>query len=118
MSNDNKYVFYKDHFDVLIDDLDFTSTYTNAIYLNKLSNTGSFTINVNSYTLDWINSLRKMQPAYMKYLIRSPDNYCSNIVYEGRIFITDLVYECDKHDSNELVANIKFEFSDKKIIND
>lgn len=117
-------MFYKNNFDVVIDDLDITRLYVNAIHLNKLSKSGTVTMYVNEDTLEWLNSLQKAQSAKMKYTVYSPDGSYSNIIYDGGIVIDDVVYECSYEcsalkESNEdkvMLINIEFSTSDRRVI--
>lgn len=113
-------MFYKNNFDVIIDDLDITRRYVNAIHLNKLSKSGTVTMYVNEYTLEWLNSLQKAQSAKMKYTVYSPDCSYKNVIYDGGIIIDDVVYECSAlKESNEdkvMLINIEFSTSDRRVI--
>lgn len=113
-------MFYKNNFDVVIDDLDITRLYVNAIHLNKLSKSGTVTMYVNEDTLEWLNSLQKAQSAKMKYTVYSRDGSYSNIIYNGGIVIDDVVYECSAlKESNEdrvMLVNIEFSTSDRRVI--
>ena len=113
-------MFYKNSFEVVIDDLDITRLYVNAIHLNKLSKSGTVTMYVNEDTLEWLNSLQKAQSAKMKYTVYSPDGSYSNIIYDGGIVIDDVVYECNAlKESNEdkvMLINIEFSTSDRRLI--
>lgn len=112
--------FCKNNFEVIIDDLDITRLYVNAIHLNKLSKSGSVTMYVNEDTLDWLNSLQKAQSAKMKYTVYSPDGLYKNVIYDGGIVIDDVVYECSAlNESNEnrvMLINIEFSTSDRRVI--
>lgn len=122
IETDDKFynMFYKNSFDVIIDDLDITRRYVNAIHLNKLSKYGTVTMYVNEDTLEWLNSLQKAQSAKMKYTVYSRDGSYKNIIYDGGIVIEDVVYECSAiKDSNEdrvMLINIEFLTSDRCII--
>lgn len=113
-------MFYKNNFEVIIDDLDVTRLYVNAIHLNKLSKSGTVTMYVNEDTLEWINSLQKAQSAKMKYTVYSRDGSYKNIIYDGGIVIDDVVYECSAiKESNEdkvMLINIEFSTSDRRVI--
>lgn len=113
-------MFYKNNFDVIIDDLDITRLYVNAIHLNKLSKSGTVTMYVNEDTLEWLNSLQKAQSAKMKYTVYSRDGSYKNIIYDGGIVIDDVVYECSAlKESNEdrvMLIDIEFSTSDRRII--
>lgn len=113
-------IFYKNNFEVIIDDLDITRLYVNAVHLNKLSKCGTVTMYVNKDTLEWINSLQKAQSAKMKYTVYSRDGSYKNIIYDGGIVIDDVVYECSAiKESNEdrvMLVNIEFSTSDKRVI--
>ena len=116
--------FCKNNFEVIIDDLDITRLYVNAIHLNRLSKSGTVTMYVNEDTLDWLNSLQKAQSAKMKYTVYSPDGLYKNVIYDGGIVIDDVVYECSaikdsNEDSNEdkvMLINIEFSTSDRRVI--
>lgn len=112
--------FCKNNFEVIIDDLDITRLYVNAIHLNKLSKSGTVTMYVNEDTLDWLNSLQKAQSAKMKYTVYSPDGLYKNVIYDGGIVIDDVVYECSAlNESNEdrvMLINIEFLTSDRRVI--
>lgn len=113
-------MFYKNNFDVIIDDLDITRLYVNAIHLNKLSKSGTVTMYVNEDTLEWLNSLQKAQSAKMKYTVYSRDGSYKNIIYDGGIVIDDVVYECSAlKESNEdrvMLIDIEFSTSDRRVI--
>lgn len=113
-------MFYKNNFDVVIDDLDITRLYVNAIHLNKLSKSGTVTMYVNEDTLEWINSLQKAQSAKMKYTVYSRDGSYKNVIYDGGIVIDDVVYECSdiKENSEDrvMLINIEFSTSDRRVI--
>ena len=113
-------MFCKNNFDVIIDDLDITRRYVNAIHLNKLSKSGTVTMYVNEDTLEWLNSLQKAQSAKMKYTVYSPDDSYKNIIYDGGIVIDDVVYECSdiKENSEDrvMLINIEFSTSDRRVI--
>ena len=113
-------MFYKNLFDVVIDDLDITRLYVKAIHLNKLSKSGTVTMYVNEGTLEWLNSLQKAQSAKMKYTVYSPDGSYKNVIYDGGIVIDDVVYECSdiKENSEDRVMLITIEFStsDRRVI--
>ena len=113
-------MFYKNSFEVIIDDLDITRRYVNAIHLNKLSKSGTVKIYVNEDTLEWINSLQKAQSAKMKYIVYSQDGSYKNIIYDGGIVIDDVVYDCSAlKESNEdkvMLINIEFSTSDRRVI--
>lgn len=120
-TDDNVYnIFYKNSFDVVIDDLDIIRLYVNAIHLNKLSKSGTVTMYVNEDTLEWLNSLQKAQSAKMKYTVYSPDGSYSNIIYDGGIVIDDVVYECsaikENNENRVMLVNIKFSTSDRRLI--
>lgn len=112
--------FCKNNFDVIIDDLDITRLYVNAIHLNRLSKSGTVTMYVNEDTLDWLNSLQKAQSAKMKYTVYSTDGLYKNVIYDGGIVIDDVVYECSAlNESNEnrvMLINIEFSTSDRRVI--
>ena len=112
--------FCKNNFDVIIDDLDITRLYVNAIHLNRLSKSGTVTMYVNEDTLDWLNSLQKAQSAKMKYTVYSTDGLYKNVIYDGGIVIDDVVYECSAlNESNEnrvMLINIEFSTSDRCVI--
>ena len=113
-------MFYKNLFEVVIDDLDITRLYVKAIHLNKLSKSGTVTMYVNEATLEWLNSLQKAQSAKMKYTVYSRDGSYENVIYDGGIVIDDVVYECSAiKDSNEdrvMLINIEFSTSDRRVI--
>lgn len=113
-------MFYKNLFEVVIDDLDITRLYVKAIHLNKLSKSGTVTMYVNEATLEWLSSLQKAQSAKMKYTVYSPDGSYKNVIYDGGIVIDDVVYECSAiKDSNEdrlMLINIEFSTSDRRVI--
>ena len=113
-------MFYKNLFEVVIDDLDITRLYVKAIHLNKLSKSGTVTMYVNEDTLEWLNSLQKAQSAKMKYTVYSRDGSYKNIIYDGGIVIDDVVYECSAlKESNEdrvMLINIEFSTSDRRVI--
>lgn len=113
-------MFYKNNFDVVIDDLDITRLYVNAIHLNKLSKSGTVTMYVNEDTLEWLNSLQKAQSAKMKYTVYSRDGTYKNIIYDGGIVIDDVVYECsalkEKNENSVMLINIEFSISDRRVI--
>ena len=113
-------IFYKNLFEVVIDDLDITKLYVKAIHLNKLSKSGTVTMYVNEDTLEWLNSLQKAQSAKMKYTVYSPDDSYKNIIYDGGIVIDDVVYECSdiKENSEDrvMLINIEFSTSDRRVI--
>ena len=113
-------MFYKNLFEVVIDDLDITRLYVKAIHLNKLSKSGTVTMYVNEATLEWLSSLQKAQSAKMKYTVYSPDGSYKNIIYDGGIVIDDVVYECsDIKESSEdrvMLINIEFSTSDRRVI--
>ena len=122
IETDDKFynMFYKNSFDVIIDDLDITRRYVNAIHLNKLSKSGTVTMYVNEDTLEWLNSLQKAQSAKMKYTVYSPDCSYSNIIYDGGIVIDDVVYECsalkENNENRVMLINIEFSTSDRRVI--
>lgn len=113
-------MFYKNNFEVVIDDLDITRLYVNAIHLNKLSKSGTVTMYVNEDTLEWLNSLQKAQSAKMKYTVYSRDGSYKNIIYDGGIVIDDVVYKCSAlKESNEdklMLIDIEFSTSDRRVI--
>ena len=113
-------MFYKNNFDVVIDDLDITRLYVNAIHLNKLSKSGTVTMYVNEDTLEWLNSLQKAQSAKMKYTVYSQDGSYSNVIYDGGIVIDDVVYECsalkENNENRVMLINIEFSTSDRRVI--
>ena len=113
-------MFYKNLFEVVIDDLDITRLYVKAIHLNKLSKSGTVTMYVNEATLEWLNSLQKAQSAKMKYTVYSRDGSYKNIIYDGGIVIDDVVYECSdiKENSEDriMLINIEFSTSDRRVI--
>lgn len=113
-------MFHKNNFEVVIDDLDITRLYVNAIHLNRLSKSGTVTMYVNEDTLDWLNSLQKAQSAKMKYTVYSPYGLYKNVIYDGGIIIDDVVYECSAlNESNEnrvMLINIEFSTSDRRVI--
>ena len=113
-------MFYKNNFDVVIDDLDITRLYVNAIHLNKLSKSGTVTMYVNEDTLEWLNSLQKTQSAKMKYIVYSRDGSYKNIIYDGGIVIDDVVYECsavkENNEDRVMLVNIEFSTSDRRVI--
>lgn len=113
-------MFYKNLFEVVIDDLDITRLYVKAIHLNKLSKSGTVTMYVNEATLEWLNSLQKAQSAKMKYTVYSPDGSYKNVIYDGGIVIDDVVYECSdiKENSEDrvMLINIEFSTSDRCLI--
>ena len=113
-------MFYKNNFDVVIDDLDITRLYVNAIHLNKLSKSGTVTMYVNEDTLEWLNSLQKAQSAKMKYTVYSRDGSYKNIIYDGGIVIDDVVYECsalkENNEDKVMLINIEFSTSDRRVI--
>ena len=113
-------MFYKNNFDVIIDDLDITRLYVNAIHLNKLSKSGTVTMYVNEDTLEWLNSLQKAQSSKMKYTVYSPDGSYKNVIYDGGIVIDDVVYECsaikESDENRVMLINIEFSTSDRRVI--
>lgn len=113
-------MFCKNNFEVIIDDLDITRLYVNAIHLNKLSKSGTVTMYVNEDTLEWLNSLQKAQSAKMKYTVYSPDGLYSNVIYDGGIVIDDVVYECsaikESDENRVMLINIGFSTSDRRVI--
>lgn len=113
-------MFYKNLFEVVIDDLDITRLHVKAIHLNKLSKSGTVTMYVNEDTLEWLNSLQKAQSAKMKYTVYSPDGSYKNVIYDGGIVIDDVVYECSdiKENSEDrvMLINIEFSTSDRRVI--
>ena len=113
-------MFYKNNFEVVIDDLDITRLYVNAIHLNKLSKSGTATMYVNEDTLEWLNSLQKAQSAKMKYTVYSQDGSYSNVIYDGGIVIDDVVYECsalkENNENRVMLINIEFSTSDRRVI--
>ena len=113
-------MFYKNNFEVVIDDLDITRLYVNAIHLNKLSKSGTVAMYVNEDTLEWINSLQKAQSAKMKYTVYSRDGSYKNIIYDGGIVIDDVVYECsalkENNENRVMLINIEFSTSDRRVI--
>ena len=113
-------MFHKNNFEVVIDDLDITRLYVNAIHLNRLSKSGSVTMYVNEDTLEWLNSLQKAQSAKMKYTVYSKDGSYKSVIYDGGIVIDDVVYECSAlNESNEdrvMLINIEFLTSDRRVI--
>lgn len=113
-------MFYKNLFEVVIDDLDITRLYVKAIHLNKLSKSGTVTMYVNEATLEWLNSLQKAQSAKMKYTVYSQDGSYKNTIYDGGIVIDDIVYECSdiKENSEDrvMLINIEFSTSDRRVI--
>lgn len=113
-------MFYKNLFEVVIDDLDITQLYVKAIHLNKLSKSGTVTMYVNEATLEWLNSLQKAQSAKMKYTVYSRDGSYKNVIYDGGIVIDDVVYECsDTKENSEdrvMLINIEFSTSDRRVI--
>ena len=113
-------MFYKNNFEVVIDDLDITRLYVKAIHLNKLSKSGTVTMYVNEATLEWLSSLQKAQSAKMKYTVYSRDGSYKNIIYDGGIVIDDVVYECSdiKENSEDrvMLINIEFSTSDRRVI--
>ena len=122
IETDDKFynMFCKNNFDVIIDDLDITRLYVNAIHLNKLSKSGTVTMYVNEDTLEWLNSLQKAQSSKMKYTLYSPDGLYKNVIYDGGIVIDDVVYECsaiEESDENRaMLINIEFSTSDRRVI--
>lgn len=123
VSDDNKTydIFYKNHFEVIVDDLDVTRLYTKAIHFHKLSKSGVLTMYVTEDSLNWINSLRKLQSANMKYIVYSPDGSVKNVVYDGGIVIDDVIYNCkdlkDTDDNRAMLIDIEFSTCDKRMIN-
>ena len=113
-------MFYKNLFEVVIDDLDITRLYVKAIHLNKLSKSGTVTMYVNEDTLEWLNSLQKAQSAKMKYTVYSPDGSYKNVIYDGGIVIDDVVYECsalkENNENRVMLINIEFSTSDRRVI--
>lgn len=113
-------MFCKNNFEVIIDDLDITRLYVNAIHLNRLSKSGTVTMYVNEDTLEWLNSLQKAQSAKMKYTVYSPDGLYSNVIYDGGIVIDDIAYECsalkDSDENRVMLINIEFSTSDRHVI--
>ena len=113
-------MFYKNSFDVIIDDLDITRRYVNAIHLNKLSKSGIVTMYVNEDTLEWINSLQKAKYTKMKYTVHSRDGSYKNIIYDGGIVIDDVIYECsaikESDENRVMLINIEFSTSDRRVI--
>ena len=113
-------MFHKNNFDVIIDDLDITRLYANAIHLNRLSKSGTVTMYVNEDTLDWLNSLQKAQSAKMKYTVYSKDGSYKSVIYDGGIVIDDVVYECsaikESDENRVMLINIEFSTSDRRVI--
>ena len=122
IETDDKFynMFYKNNFDVIIDDLDITRRYVNAIHLNKLSKSGTVTMYVNEDTLEWLNSLQKAQSAKMKYTVYSRDGSYKNVIYDGGIIIDDIIYECsaikESDENRVMLINIEFSTSDRRVI--
>ena len=122
IETDDKFynTFCKNNFDVIIDDLDITRLYVNAIHLNKLSKSGTVTMYVNEDTLEWLNSLQKAQSAKMKYTVYSQDGLYKNVIYDGGIVIDDVVYECsaikESDENRVMLINIEFSTSDRRVI--
>lgn len=112
--------FCKNNFEVIIDDLDITRLYVNAIHLNRLSKSGTVTMYVNEDTLDWLNSLQKAQSSKMKYTVYSTDGLYKNVIYDGGIVIDDVVYECsaikESDENRVMLINIEFSTSDRCVI--
>ena len=112
--------FYKNLFEVVIDDLDITRLYVKAIHLNKLSKSGTVTMYVNETTLEWLNSLQKAQSAKMKYTVYSTDGSYKNIIYDGGIVIDDIIYECsaikESNENRAMLISIEFSTSDRRVI--
>ena len=122
MNDDKVYnLFYKNHFEVIIDDSDITQLYVNAIHLNKLYKSGTVTIYANEDTLKWLNSLQKAQSSKMKYTVYSPDGSYKNVIYDGGIVIDDVVYDCkclkETDDNRAMLINVEFSTSDRRVIN-
>jgi len=123
MSKEDKIVniFYKNYFEVIIDDLDFTRLYTSAIHFNRLSKKGTLTMYVSDSNLNWINSLKRLQSANMKYIVYSPNGSTKSVVYDGNIIIDDVVYNSTalENDSDNKTMTIDIEFStcDRRMIN-
>ena len=113
-------MFHKNNFEVVIDDLDITRLYVNAIHLNRLSKSGSVTMYVNEDTLEWLNSLQKAQSAKMKYTVYSKDGSYKSVIYDGGIVIDDVVYECsaikESDENRVMLINIEFSTSDRRVI--
>ena len=122
IETDDKFynMFCKNNFDVIIDDLDITRLYVNAIHLNKLSKSGTVTMYVNEDTLEWLNSLQKAQSSKMKYTLYSPDGLYKNVIYDGGIVIDDVIYECsaikESDENRAMLINIEFSTSDRRVI--
>ena len=112
--------FCKNNFEVIIDDLDITRLYVNAIHLNRLSKSGTVTMYVNEDTLDWLNSLQKAQSSKMKYTVYSTDGLYKHVIYDGGIVIDDVVYECsaikESDENRVMLINIEFSTSDRCVI--
>ena len=112
--------FCKNNFEVIIDDLDITRLYVNAIHLNRLSKSGTVTMYVNEDTLDWLNSLQKAQSSKMKYTVYSTDGLYKHVIYDRGIVIDDVVYECsaikESDENRVMLINIEFSTSDRCVI--
>jgi hypothetical protein len=117
-------LLYKNHFDVVIDNLDFTRLYTNSILLNSLSKEGTVTLYANKDVINWVSSLQKSQTLSLKYTIYSNDVSFKSVVYDGNITVNDVVfmstYIDDHHCSymdKYLTIDLKFTTNDRRVIN-
>jgi len=114
-------IFYKNYFEVVIDSLNFTRLYTNAIKFNKLSKSCKVTMYVNEDILPWINSLQKSQVINMKYTLCSPNGSYKSVIYDGNAVVDDVVYSCKVLNENDvdkaLLIDIELSICDKKVVN-
>lgn len=115
--------FYKNRFNVTLDNNDLTS-FVSSIRFNSLSKTGVITMFVNENVVNWLASLKwsdshqKMQPINMGFIICSTDISHNITVYDGKISITDIIYNCDCNDDSALTVDIMFETnSGRRIMN-
>ncbi len=114
--------FYKNRFSVTLDDNDLTS-FVSSIRFNSLSKTGVITMFVNENVVNWLASLKwsdsrqRMQPINMNFIICSTDISHNITVYDGKISITDIIYNCDCNDDSMLTVDITFETNSRRIMN-
>jgi hypothetical protein len=124
ISLNNFDLLYKNYFDVIIDNLDFTRLYTNSILLNSLSKEGTVTLYANKDVIDWVSSLQKSQTLSLKYTIYSNDISFKSVVYDGNITVNDVVFMSayvDDHSCSNadkyLTIDLKFTTNDRHVIN-
>lgn len=124
ISLNNFDLLYKNYFDVIIDNLDFTRLYTNSISLNSLSKEGTVTLYANKDVINWVSSLQKSQTLNLKYTIYSNDVSFKSIVYDGNITVDDVVFMSayvDDHSCSNadkyLTIDLKFTTNDRRAIN-